>query len=174
MNICGERVILRAVELHDSAMFLELINDPETERMLGGGSYPVSEAAQIKWIGEQQERRDILRCVIADKESVEDGFGTVILSDIDTKNGVAQVHIKMTAGSRGKGYGSDALKTIVKYAFRQLRLHCVFAQVLEYNGVSRRVFEKCGFRNEGRLRARAYKDGTYVDVFSYSILNDEI
>ena len=173
MNIYGENVVLRAMEPSDGAVLLELINDPKTERMLGGSSFPVSEIGQTKWIAEQTERKDVLRCIVADRHTPEKAIGTVILSDIDYKNGVAQVHIKLAAIGRGKGYGSDALKALVDYAFRQLRLNCIYAQVLSYNELSQRLFNRCGFKKEGILRARAYKDGNYVDVISYSIINDD-
>lgn len=173
MNIYGEKIVLRAIEPADCALLLEMINDQETEKMLGGSSFPVSAAAQAKWIADQTGRNDILRCIVADRDNPEKGVGTVILSDIDYKNGVAQVHIKLGADCRGKGYGTDALNAVVDYAFRQMRLHCVYAHVLEYNEVSQKLFQKCGFRREGRLRARAYKNGAYVDAISYSIVNDD-
>lgn len=173
MNIYGDKVVLRAIEPSDCTLLLEMINDPETEKMLGGSSFPVSEAAQEKWIIDQMNRSDILRCIVADKTALKNGVGTVILSDIDLKNGVAQVHIKLISDCRGKGYGTAALKTVVDYAFRQMRLHCVYAHVLDYNDSSQKLFEKCGFQKEGRLRARVYKDGAYVDVISYSIINND-
>lgn len=72
---------------------------------------------------------------------------------------------------RGKGYGTDAVKTMVKYAFDELRLHCVYANIISYNDVSVRLFERCGFQREGVLRDRIYKGGRYVDELSYSIIN---
>jgi len=170
MNIFGEKVVLRAIEPADNALLLELINDPGTEKMLGGSSFPVSETAQAKWICDQMGRTDVLRCIVADKNAPDEGVGTIILSDIDRKNGVAQVHLKLVEAGRGKGYGTDALKAMVDYAFRQLRLYCVYAHVLEYNKASRKLFEKCGFQQEGLLRARVFKDGEYVDMVSYSMI----
>lgn len=173
MNIYGEKVLLRAIEPKDNALLLELINDPNTEKMLGGASFPVSETAQAKWICDQMGRTDVLRCIIAEQQAPEKGLGTIILSDIDRKNGNAQVHLKLSASGRGKGYGTDALKAVVDYAFRQLRLHCVYADVLEYNTASQKLFEKCGFHKDGLLRGRVYKDGAYVDLVSYSMICDE-
>lgn len=171
MNIYGEKVMLRAIEAKDCDMLLKLINDPDTEKMLGGGSFPVSEQHQKEWIEKQASNQETLRCiveVIDEKKSV----GTVILSGIDYKNGNAEIHIKLTADEgRGKGYGSDAIKTIVQYAFEELRLHCIYATVLEYNAVSAKMFEKCGFEKEGILKERVYKNGTYIDMISYSIIN---
>ena len=173
MNIYGEKTVLRAIEPADKSLLLELINDPKTEKMLGGGSFPVSEAGQAKWIADQTGRTDVLRCIVADQSNPEQGIGTVILSDIDYKNGVAQVHVKLAATCHRNGYGSDALKALVNYAFKEMRLNCVYAHVLSYNEPSQKLFCKCGFQKEGILRSRTYKDGKYVDTISYSILNNE-
>lgn len=173
MNIYGEKTILRAIEPADNALLLELINDPNTEKMLGGSSFPVSETAQAKWICDQLGRQDVLRCIVSEKQAPDKGIGTVILSDIDRKNGNAQVHLKLAQSGRGKGYGTDALKAMVDYAFRQLRLHCVYAYILSYNTLSQKLFQKCGFQMEGVLKNRVFKDGTYIDLVSYSITYDE-
>lgn len=173
MNIQGKNVVLRAISMKDANLLMELINDAETEKMLGGSSFPVSLEGQEKWIAAQTGRTDVLRCIVALKEN-EEGLGTVILSDIDTKNGVAQVHIKMDKQrGRGKGYGSDALNTIVNYAFGEMRLNCIYADVLEYNTVSQKLFEKCGFHRDGVLRSRVFKGGRYINVVSYSRLKED-
>lgn len=174
MIIFGEQIALRAIEQNDCALLLEMINDPVTERMIGGSSFPVSKAAQEQWISEQRSKNDILRCIIADKTDLEKGLGTVVLSDIDFRNGSAQIHIKLGLDCRKKGYGTDALKTIVEYAFYQLRLHCIYAYVLEYNHASQKLFQKCGFQKEGILRARAYKNGSYFDMIAYSVINYDL
>lgn len=174
MNIYGDRIVLRAIDVSDAELLLKLINDPETERMLGGFSFPVSMEGQIKWIGSQTGRNDILRCIVAPKEDEACGLGTVILSDIDYVNGVAQVHIKMDKEKgRGQGYGTDAINAIVDYAFRELRLHCVYADVLDYNIPSHKLFKKCGFRKDGVLRSRVFKGGRFVDVISFSRLCED-
>ena len=175
MIIVGDKTILRAIEKKDAPLLLNLMNDPETEKMLGGCSFPVSLEEQERWILGQIGRKDVLRCIIAEKNNDDTGLGTVILSDIDEKNGVAQVHIKMdNVNGRGKGYGSDALKSLVTYAFREMRLNCIYAEVLEYNIPSQKLFHKCGFRKEGELRARVFKGGKYINVFLYSILSEDL
>lgn len=174
MIIYGEKIVLRAVEAEDNDMLLELINDPETETMLGGSSWPISRAEQLSWFEKQEKKQDVLRCIVAIKET-EKAVGTVILSDINQKNGTAQIHIKMSNdGGRGKGYGTDAIKTMIKYALAELRLNCIYAEILTYNEISKHLFEKCGFKQEGVLRSRVYKGGKYVDVLSYSILKSEL
>lgn len=174
MNIYGEKVILRAIEEQDAVLLLEMINDPQTERMLGGSSFPVSAAEQRKWIAAQPSSPDVLRCIIVPADAADNGgVGTVILSDIDRKNGVAQIHIKLAQSGRGKGYGSDALRALTEYAFDELRLNCVYAEILTHNDASKGLFEKCGYTYEGELRQRVFKGGAYRNVFVYSRLKDD-
>lgn len=175
MNIYGKNIVLRAISESDAYLLLQMINDPDTEKMLGRSSFPVSLSAQLRWIQSQEGRSDVLRCIVAERTQEKVGLGTVILSDIDRKNGTAQVHIKLgVENCRGKGYGTDALNTIVEYAFQEMRLQCVYAEVLEYNIASQKLFEKCGFHRDGLLRSRIYKNGKYTNVVTYSCLKEDI
>ena len=173
MIIHGDKVVLRAVEESDNAMLLSLINDPDTEMMLGGSSWPVSEAEQLKWFEHQERSRDVLRCIVALQEDGK-AIGTIILSDIDQKNATGHIHIKMSKDSgRGKGYGTDAVNTMVQYAFEELRLNCIYANILSYNEASIKLFERCGFKKDGVSRQRVYKKGKFIDMLAYSkIISD--
>lgn len=174
MHIFGEKIILRAIEAKDNEMLLSLVNDPDTESMIGGSSWPVSKDEQMEWYERQKGRRDILRCIAVAQVNGKP-VGTLILSDIDQKNGTAEIHIKMIKeGGRGKGYGSDATRTLVDYAFKELRLNCIYAYVLAYNAISIRMFKKCGFIKEGTLRSRVYKNGKYEDFEAYSIIKNDM
>lgn len=173
MKIEGKKIVLRAIEPKDNSLLLELINDPSIEKMVGGSSWPVSSIEQEQWLKEQLHNKGTLRCIVEDT-TTNKAIGTVILSDINYKNGNAQVHIKLVKDAQGNGYGLDALSTIVKYAFAELRLNCVYAEILSYNLPSVHIFEKCGFTKEGVLRERVFKNGKYSDVIVYSILFNEM
>ena len=62
----------------------------------------------------------------------------------------------------------------VYYAFEQLRLNCIYSRIKEDNIASQKMFEKCKFVREGRLRSRVYRDGQYYDFYEYSLLRSEI
>lgn len=173
MNISGEKVVLRALESCDSEMLYSIINDPETEYMLGGASFPVSTKAQNDWLNMLKNDSGTLRCAIVPHGELA-AVGTVILSDIDYRNGTAEVHIKLCPdGVRGKGYGTDAVSALTEYAFFELRLNCVYARISEENQISQRLFEKCGFKKEGVMRSRMFKRGKYINWISYSVLSAE-
>ena len=111
MNIYGEKIFLRALEERDNAMLRELMNDPETERLVCGASWPVSESGQKQWLANLRNDPNMLRCAVQCIESGE-SVGTVILSDIDRHSGTAELHIKLASAGRGKGYGTDCIKAV--------------------------------------------------------------
>lgn len=169
MIIRGEKIFLRALEKKDTCLLLDIINDPDTENMLGGSSYPISYDMQCEWIENQKNDNTVFRTIIALNDEKKTGIGTIILSNIDMKNGTAEIHVKLAvANNRGKGYGTDAVNTIVKYAFNEMRLNCIYAEILEYNQPSIKLFEKCGFKKEGILCSRVYKGGKYINLMSFS------
>lgn len=171
MNIHGKLVLLRALEPEDNEMLLSLLNDPNTEYMVDGASFPQSLSRQQAWLAAQTGDTGTLRCAVVpfgEKKAV----GTVILSDIDYRNGNGKLHIKLLPEGRGKGYGSDAILAVCSYAFKELRLHSVYAHVVEPNELAHKLFRGCGFRKDGILRDRVFKRGDFLNCAVYSLVND--
>lgn len=101
-------------------------------------------------------------------------IGCTGLTYIDWKNSRAEVSIYIGDKKyKGKGYGTDTLKVLIDYGFRELNLHMLFGEIFEYNRANIRLFEKCGFKKDGVLRHRLYRDGKYWDSIIYSILDKE-
>ncbi|MCI8661147.1 MAG: GNAT family N-acetyltransferase [Lachnospiraceae bacterium] len=167
----GNKVILRNMKEEDRELVMNLIRDPEIIKVTGGYSGLASFEHQRNWFCSLSDSIQGVRRVIADKDRPEVGLGIIILSDLDLKSGAAEIFIKIMKNFRGKGYGQDAVNVLVAYAFRELGLSCIYSNILEHNMISRRLFEKCGFRQEGIRRNRSFKDGPYRNVYSYSISN---
>lgn len=72
-----------------------------------------------------------------------------------------------------KGYGTDAMKLCLQFAFRELGAHRVTLALYEYNPRALRVYEKAGFRIEGRTRHDVQKEGRYYDSIWMGILREE-
>lgn len=73
----------------------------------------------------------------------------------------------------GKGYGSDALRLILNYAFNELNQHRVGLNVTSYNTRAIRAYEKVGFKYEGAQREYSMRDGQRYDLVYYGILREE-
>jgi RimJ/RimL family protein N-acetyltransferase len=73
----------------------------------------------------------------------------------------------------GKGYGTDAMKIILRFAFTEINLDRVMLNVFEYNPRAIRSYEKAGFKHEGRMRGILLKDGKRWDMVYMAILREE-
>lgn len=77
------------------------------------------------------------------------------------------------AAQRGKGYGTDALRVLLRYGFMELNLHRVYLTVNGYNTAAQRAYTKAGFKTEVTLRQYVFRYGAYHDVYVMGILRHE-
>ncbi len=71
----------------------------------------------------------------------------------------------------GKGYGTDAMHILLRYAFTELNLQRVALNVFSYNERAIRCYEKAGFQHEGRLRHWLQRAGRRWDLVYMGILS---
>lgn len=72
-----------------------------------------------------------------------------------------------------KGYGTDAMKVILRFGFEELNLRRVALDTFEYNPRAIRSYEKAGFAHEGRVRKCLYREGRRWDLIFMGILREE-
>jgi RimJ/RimL family protein N-acetyltransferase len=102
-----------------------------------------------------------------------------LIGDIDLStvyNGHGDTFVGIGIGERefwGKGYGTDAMCVILRYAFTELNMQRVSLDVFEYNPRAVRSYEKAGFRYEGRERRLLNRDGRRWDLIFMGILRPE-
>ena len=171
--IYGERTRLRALTTADLPMLVEWRNDPEVKALLGGWSFPVSLEAEQGWFEEARKTRSTQRLAI---EVLADGryIGNIGLYDIDWKERKAEYGILIgDKAAWGQGYGQDASTALLEYAFLELNLNRVFLRVLALHERAIRLYEKLGFREEGRLRQDVFRGGAYRDTVIMGLLASE-
>lgn len=74
----------------------------------------------------------------------------------------------------GKGYMSEAVKLVVKYALEELKLHRIEAGVMPRNARSMRVLEKAGFKKEGIARKNVQINGVWEDHQLLAIIAEDL
>jgi RimJ/RimL family protein N-acetyltransferase len=74
----------------------------------------------------------------------------------------------------GLGITSDAVRTLLPYAFKTFPFPRIEARTFHWNKGSQRVLERCGFTREGILRQRMVKNGESVDQYVYALLRSDI
>ena len=160
----GHKVRLVPIEERHSLATKTWANDPEL-MLLMNRARPVADDEHEQWFADLARRTDCLYFAI---ETADHGrhIGNVWLWDIDARHKRAEVRIVLGAReSADRGLGSESIGLVTRYAFEQLSLHKVFAQVLATNPRARRAFEKAGFDLEGVLKGDRWAGDAYVDVF---------
>jgi len=85
-------------------------------------------------------------------------------------------NLRMAIGDkdeRNKGYGSDALALMLRFAFHELNLYRLSAIVGEDNPSALRFFKRYGFVEEVRRRKALLRDGQAWDLIHLGILREE-
>jgi RimJ/RimL family protein N-acetyltransferase len=136
---------------------------------------PFSIKATQEWIEKEQskDRPDQFYFMIRSLKD-ERLLGDIGLDGIQWNHGDTFMGIGL--GNRedwGRGYGSDALRLILRYAFNELNLFRVSLNVFEYNTRAIRAYEKVGFVHEGRMRRSLNREGRRWDVLYMGITLDE-
>lgn len=171
MGITGNKVILRAVEERDKEMLQNLMEDPA--KVLGGYSPSASWEHQMEWFLSAPKAVSGLRRIIAERQDPGNALGIIVLSNVNQEQKTAEIYIKLMKAARRKGYGEDAVTALVSYGFCELGLDRVVSNILEYNTASRRLFEKCGFTQEGVHQSRTDRDGHGRMVCVYEKYREE-
>ena len=73
----------------------------------------------------------------------------------------------------GKGYGYDALKTLIDFIFNECNMEKVKLSVYEFNTRAVACYKKLGFKEEGRLKKELYREGKYGDVILMAVFKEE-
>ena len=72
----------------------------------------------------------------------------------------------------GKGYGTDAMKTLVTFIFNNMNINKIRLSTFSFNERAIKSYKKCGFTVEGVLKNEIFKDGKYYDEIIMSIFKD--
>jgi RimJ/RimL family protein N-acetyltransferase len=99
--------------------------------------------------------------------------GGLNLNNINERHGTFGIGIQIFVGEREMGYGTAAMRILLKYAFLERRLHKFNSGWIEGNEGSEKMHKKLGCIQEGRLRQMTYHEGRYYDWIRVGLTKDE-
>jgi diamine N-acetyltransferase len=105
---------------------------------------------------------------------VDDSFiGTIALKHINRHSQHAWLSIVLDGSRLGQGYGRDAVRVLLRWAFTLENFRRVSLETWATNERAIRAYRAAGFVEEGRMREMVWVDGQYVDVVQMGVLRDE-
>ena len=119
------------------------------------------------------EKRNVFNFTVRLKED-DRLLGFARLHRIEWTHATGSLQIGLgDRNDRGKGYGTEAIRMLLRYAFDELNLYRLAASLPEYNTGALRFFERAGFIVEVRRRQAIQRDGKRWDAVMMGLLRDE-
>ena len=169
----GNTIYLRALEPNDLDFVYEMEND-ESIWEISNTQTPYSRFLIRQYLENAQQ--DIyeakqLRLAICKNDDFS-AIGLIDLFEFDPKNNRAGIGILIkNIENRTQGFGSEALELLIDFAFQQLNLNQLFANINPENKASMGLFAKFGFDNIGVKKQWNLVNGQYKDEALFQLIN---
>ena len=173
-TLTGNTIYLRALEPEDLE-FIYAIENNESVWEVSNTQKPYSRFLIRQYL--ENAHQDIyeakqLRLAICLSDTFE-AIGLIDLFDFDPKNNRAGVGIIISSESnRNSGIGSEALQLVINYAFNQLQLHQLYANIGSDNEISKQLFTKFGFQKIGTKKDWIKVDNIFKDEILFQLINN--
>jgi RimJ/RimL family protein N-acetyltransferase len=175
--LTGKFVRLSAFDPEEmSKAWTSWVRNSEYLRLLNSSARPMQSAkAASKWmekeVGEMSPASYFfsIRTLAEDKLIGELGLDVVNWTGRDAFVGLGIGETEQWS----KGYGTDIMNVLLRFAFTEVNLRRVTLTVFEYNPRAIRSYEKAGFRHEGRMRGLLHREGHRWDELFMGITSEE-
>ncbi|REE82190.1 diamine N-acetyltransferase [Lutibacter oceani] len=169
-TLIGENIILRALEPED-LNFLFSTENNESFWEISNTQLPFSKYILKKYI--ENAHQDIYeakqyRFVICNYNN--NPVGMIDLFNFNPQHNRVGVGILLLPEYQNNGFGFEALKLIIEYAFMHLNVHQLFANITSDNLKSISLFEKFNFKQVGIKKDWIFSNSTYKDEILYQLI----
>ncbi len=173
VNIVGERVALGPMRRDLVPLYQRWVNNFGTQRTLGDVPSPRTVEAVAAHYDRFTNVADGAQFTIYERASWQP-IGITELQGIDHRNRTAEFVIFIgETEARGRGYGTEATRLMLDYAFTALGLHNIMLIVFAYNLAGQRAYAKAGFRECGRRHQCHWMSGRLWDEIAMECLATE-
>lgn len=171
--LSGDRVVLRPIQRADLPRLWELVSDLEVAVLGNPGPVVPRSLAQFEAGFDQDLAQDHKDRAYFGIEMDGELIGEAGLHRVDHFNRTCELGIGIGREYWGKGFGQDAVRTLVDYAFEHLNMNRIGLYVLAEDPRAVGAYRKAGFIEEGRIRQHAWVRGRYEDELVMSVLREE-
>jgi RimJ/RimL family protein N-acetyltransferase len=174
-SIITARLELREFSLGDADLVREVAANAEREALPPGA--PADPGLLDDWLA-ADDRLPLpdgtaVHLMMLDR-SLGRIVGSISLFHADWETKTAEIGYGVRADQRGKGYATEALAGVARWALTEGGLQRAWLSTIAENAASRRVAEKAGFQLEGTLRRAGLEDDGLHDLMIFALLDDEV
>ncbi len=171
-----DRLYLRPLDTPDIQAFSAYRSDPDIARYQGWGT-PFTEEQAEEFIEQMKAVTpgEIGQWLQLGMELKDGGtlIGDVAFQIIKDSHRQAEIGMTLSANHHGKGYGSEAVTTLVNYLFGELQVHRIIANCDPENYPAHRLLERVGFRREGCFVESLWYKGYWASELWFAMLDRE-
>jgi RimJ/RimL family protein N-acetyltransferase len=170
--LTGTRIYLSGFQEEDNTPIREWSQNEEVHRLLDALPHkPKSEEEIKKWMESSEDNAFRFAIRLNDDGRI---IGFVELDGILWNHRVGWISISIgEKQSWANGYGKEAMRCLLAYAFHELNLYRLQLTVFSYNERAIRLYESLGFTKEGCYRQFLQRDGSRHDMILYGLLAGE-
>lgn len=169
-----KRLVLRPVNIKDAESIFAYRSDAITNQYQG-------------WIPKTIDDTHVFISKVSAKINVYDTWfqfaivssetgeliGDIGIHFLDIENYQIELGCTLAKTQQGKGFASEALRTIINYLFEDLNKHRISCSIDPHNIASIKLFEKLGFRKEAHFKHSIFVDGEWFDDVVYVFLRSD-
>ncbi|WP_339215069.1 GNAT family protein [Ornithinibacillus sp. FSL M8-0202] len=166
-----ERLKLKKMDVSDSSSLFKIWSDPDVAKFMNINSFNDESQAieMIEMLDMLYEESKAIRYSIFHLESNQI-IGSCGYNSLDFENLKAEIGYEISKEYWGNGFASEAVLTLVNYAFHNLNFNRVEAKIEPDNKNSIKLVERLNFQFEGTLRKSERSKDTFIDLNMYSKL----
>ena len=162
-------MLIRKIEKSDLQLRVDWMNNPKIYSSMHF-DLPVLLENTVRWFENNQTNNHRSDVCFVEKDEIVAFGGLTSIDDVLKK---AELYIFVNPDSHKSGIGTRATKLLCKYGFEELDLHKIYLLTNENNVAAIKVYQKCGFILEGRLRDEYMAEGGYMDRLYFGLLKTE-
>lgn len=171
MKLEGEKIYLKPAALKYAKIYNKWTNDPDVIRYTT--IMPGTLEDSKKWIKEKEKVNadEIFSIFLKEDDTIIGNVGCHNLDDPDN-NFILGIII----GEKeywGRGLGTDAFKTIIRYMFEIKNANTVSLDVFVANATAQRVYEKCGFKKIKKIKKPLERENMEVECILMQLTRDQ-
>jgi RimJ/RimL family protein N-acetyltransferase len=171
--IRGAKVVLTALDRRNAETVLAWVNDPDVNRYMLTGHVPLTLAEELSFYDRSEASPDVYNFeihVAADMRLI--GHAGIFGVDLRHRRGEVGIMIG-DLSAQNRGYGRDAIVTLLRFGFDTLGLNSLTISAREDNDRGIHLYRSVGFSEAGRTRQTDFAEGRFFDLLIFDMLVGE-